>query len=182
MPESPATTQTAPRRTVLREYTAILARFPDEKTALSALKSLDRAQGRGEVSVDDVMVVRSDPGARLHVRAIDSPGLSEGLRIGAVFGMLIGSFFPRSRLVQTIAWAFIGAYIGTLQQEARKAQIAAALTGALSSNETGILAIIRDSDASEAVARLPGALGTKTTPIGRRSNTRSLIAAARLAG
>ena len=138
MPE-PTTVTTPPIEPGPNDYAAILARFPDEATAMTALKSLQSARTRGEVTLDDVIVVRAGPGARLQVRVVGAPGLSEGVRVGAVFGMLLGSFFPKSRLVQTIAWAFIGAYVGTLQQEARKAHVAAALTGTLSTNEAGIL-------------------------------------------
>ena len=122
--------------------TLVVAEFSDATTARHAYEALRGAEEGHRLRVDGALAVSADAEGEIHVEEMPDHDTSNGLKWGAVGGLILGVLFPPGLLASTIAWGAVGGLLGKLRNNHHKSELAAELEGALAAGKAGVVALI----------------------------------------
>ena len=86
----------------------IVAAFPDEQGAASALEQLKQAKKEELIGIRDAAVITRDASNTLHIKETGDMSGRKGIGVGAIVGGVIGLLFPPSVLGSAVVGAAIG--------------------------------------------------------------------------
>lgn len=122
--------------------TVVVAEFADATAAMHAYEALRGAEEGHRLRVDGALAVSADANGNIHVEEMPDHATGNGLKWGAVGGLVLGVLFPPGLLASTIAWGAVGGLLGKLRNNHHKSALAAGLEGALGPGKAGVVALI----------------------------------------
>ena len=135
------------------EYVVLLAPFDDDKSASTAWSSLVRVARRG-AGIQSAVTLHTDARGTVQVlRLMENRRAPRGARLAASF--VAWTLLPRPRIISVVVLALADRLAGRVRSRSGKASAAAALLGAFGPSTSGLLAIVKATDAQTAAVTLP---------------------------
>jgi uncharacterized membrane protein len=147
------------------EYAVALAAFDDDDAAKAAYTALSEAESQGRLSIEGVLVVKTDDKGKIKVQEMTDHSTKTGVKWGAVGGLVIGIFFPPALLASAVGWGVVGGVLGKVRNVAHKSAMADELAGTLGPNQSGILALVKAGDVEGIKAAMPDATKVRTAGV-----------------
>jgi uncharacterized membrane protein len=147
------------------EYAVAVAAFADDSAAMSAYQALQDAETAGQLSIDGVLVIKTDEGGKVKIQKMTDHSTKTGVKWGAVGGVVLGIFFPPSILAAAVGTGAVGGVLGKLRNEVHKSAVGDALAGALGPNESGLLVVAKASDIDGVKQAMPQATKLRTVGV-----------------
>ena len=130
----------------------IVLTFDNMQEAGQVREAIRQQQHGGQIRIDDAAVVVKDENGKVHVKNEMDRGVKIGAIGGSLLGLLLaGIFFPVAGLV---LGALGGAGVGALTDLGLQKKFVKEVSDAIGPGTSALFVIIRDSNASAAVAAL----------------------------
>jgi uncharacterized membrane protein len=150
------------------EYAVMLAAFDDDDAVRTASSSLSEVGTQG-AEIRDVVTLRTDACGVVHIRQLNDYSTAMGIAAGMLGGLTASLLLSRPPAMPMVGMGMVGAMLGRLRYEYRKAGTGAALLGTVRPNTSALLAIVKAEDISRAAAALPANTTLRTTYVDGRA-------------
>ena len=150
------------------EYAVLLAAFDNDDAVSSASSSLSEVGAQG-ADIRDVVTLRTDACGVVHIQQLNDYSIAMGMAAGMLGGMTASVLLSRPPALPMVGMGMVGAVLGKLRYEYRKAGTGAALLGTVRPNTSAILAIVKAEDITRAAAALPANTTLRTTYVDGRA-------------
>jgi len=150
------------------EYAVMLAAFDDDDAVSTASNSLSEVGTQG-ADIRDVVTLRTDACGVVHIRQLNDYSTAMGIAAGMLGGLTASLLLSRPPALPMVGMGMVGAVLGRLRYEYRKAGTGAALLGTVRPNTSALLAIVKAEDITRAAAALPANTTLRTTYVDGRA-------------
>jgi uncharacterized membrane protein len=158
------------------DHALLVAQFADPDAALESYQALVDAETSGHLTVDGVLVVRSDTTGQIVIQKITDHSTKTGVKWGVVGGVVLGVIFPPSIIGSAAVLGVTGGVLGKLRHEHHKTEIEGTLSGSLAPNTSGILVLSKMRAVPAVRETMPRA--TKVTEVSIDDRTAAAITGA----
>jgi uncharacterized membrane protein len=130
----------------------IVITFDNPDEAGQVREAIKKAEGRGQISLDDSAVVVRDAAGKVHVKNQLDRGVKVGAVAGGIVGLLIGGiFFPLAGLLTGVAG---GAAVGALTDLGLQKSFVNEVAESLGPDGSALFVIVREAAPEAAIATL----------------------------
>jgi uncharacterized membrane protein len=147
------------------DHAILVAQFADTTTAQSVYEDLRSGESGGGYHIDGVLVVNADASGKVHVQQLTDHKTRNGLKWGAVAGVVLGAIFPPSILASAVVVGAAGGAIGKVRNMLEKGRVADAVAGVIGPGTSGILALVHLGDVPAIEKDLGQAKSVKAVPV-----------------
>jgi len=150
-------------------HALVVARFATPDAAGLVYEDLLFSELDGALHIDGVLVVNADSNGRLHVQKMTDHSTKTGLKWGIVGGVVAGIFLPATIIASAAVLGVAGMTAGKARNLSHRLDVENELTGVITANTSGILALVTAADAPKVAGTMTTAQEVKTIPVDEKT-------------